>query len=128
MSASKLPAGGNIDLYTPHCPLTPLLMATAICAPPWVPLPAQTDPKAQAFDYEGIKDGQLFRTDGATLEALHTPGHTEDHVSFLLREEQVRQRFTLVSCNVRSVKQKATCLPADKQHRESTIARLRSLV
>lgn len=82
--------------------VVPLLMATAIFAPPWVrvTLPAQTGPKTEAFDYEGIKDGQLFHTDGATLEALYTPGHTEDHVSFLLREEQVRYRFTLVSYNV----------------------------
>lgn len=69
-----------------------------------MPLPSQTGPKAEHFDYEGIQDSQLFRTDGATLEALHTPGHTEDHVSFLLREEQVRQRFTLLSCNVRILK------------------------
>ncbi|CAM9224971.1 unnamed protein product [Laminaria digitata] len=53
-----------------------------------IPVFKRTGPKAEAFDYEGIEDGQLFRTDGATLEALHTPGHTEDHVSFLLREEE----------------------------------------
>eukprot|EP00904_Undaria_pinnatifida_P001478 jgi/Undpi1/11330/HiC_scaffold_30.g13628.m1 len=47
-----------------------------------------TGTRAEAFDYEGIKDGQLFRTNGATLQALHTPGHTEDHVAFILREEQ----------------------------------------
>lgn len=65
-----------------------------------VTLPKKTGPKAEAFDYDGVKDGQLFRTDGATLEALYTPGHTEDHVSFILREEQVRQRFMLVSSSV----------------------------
>lgn len=65
-----------------------------------VTLPTKTGPKKEAFDYDDIKDGQLFRTDGATLEALYTPGHTEDHVSFLFREEQVRQRFTLVSSSL----------------------------
>lgn len=34
-----------------------------------------------------IADGQLFETEGARLTALSTPGHTEDHTSFLLQEE-----------------------------------------
>ncbi|CAN0434053.1 unnamed protein product, partial [Ectocarpus sp. 13 AM-2016] len=42
------------------------------------------------FDYSIIGEGQLFRTTGATLEAVSTPGHTEDHVSFVLHEENVR--------------------------------------
>lgn len=103
MSASKLSTGDNPGLNAPRLPFAhgrghPF-------APSWVraTVPPQIGPKAEAFDYEGIEDGQLFRTDGATLEALHTPGHTEDHVSFLLREEEVRQCFTLVfSRNVRA--------------------------
>ncbi|KAI0443075.1 metallo-beta-lactamase superfamily protein [Xylaria telfairii] len=35
----------------------------------------------------GIADGQVFRVDGATLTAVHTPGHTTDHMAFVLREE-----------------------------------------
>lgn len=42
------------------------------------------DPAAGQLD---IKDGQLFRVDGATLTAVHTPGHTTDHMAFVLQEE-----------------------------------------
>ncbi|KAJ6439963.1 metallo-beta-lactamase domain-containingprotein [Purpureocillium lavendulum] len=34
-----------------------------------------------------IEHGQVFRVDGATLTAAHTPGHTADHVVFILDEE-----------------------------------------
>lgn len=36
---------------------------------------------------EPIEDGQEFKVEGATLKALYTPGHTSDHMSFLLLEE-----------------------------------------
>jgi glyoxylase-like metal-dependent hydrolase (beta-lactamase superfamily II) len=35
----------------------------------------------------GISDGQEFAVDGATLIAVHTPGHTTDHTVFILGEE-----------------------------------------
>lgn len=50
---------------------------------------AQVDKRPEKFAYKDIKDGQLFHTQFATLEAVHTPGHTTDHVSFILREERV---------------------------------------
>ncbi|KAK5993132.1 Lactamase-like protein nscB [Cladobotryum mycophilum] len=34
-----------------------------------------------------LRDGDQFQVDGITLKAIHTPGHTKDHVVFLLAEE-----------------------------------------
>lgn len=34
-----------------------------------------------------IKDGQRFSVDGATLRAAFSPGHTQDHMAFVLEEE-----------------------------------------
>ncbi|CAD6443079.1 2bb8c208-3e11-4c38-8712-8d50f056a6b5 [Sclerotinia trifoliorum] len=34
-----------------------------------------------------IKDGQIFSTDGATLRAVHSPGHTQDHMALIFEEE-----------------------------------------
>lgn len=50
---------------------------------------SQRSPRTETFEYRGVEDGQLFHTRGATLEAVYTPGHTDDHVAFILREEQV---------------------------------------
>ncbi|OLN87649.1 Beta-lactamase-like protein 2 [Colletotrichum chlorophyti] len=34
-----------------------------------------------------ITDGQKFKVDGASLTAVYTPGHTVDHMAFVLEEE-----------------------------------------
>ncbi|KAL6812976.1 beta-lactamase-like protein [Trichoderma sp. SZMC 28013] len=36
---------------------------------------------------QAIKNGQIFQTEGATLRAVLTPGHTTDHTCFVLEEE-----------------------------------------
>ena len=38
-------------------------------------------------DYTFVKDKTLFSTEGATLEAVFTPGHTTDHISLTLKED-----------------------------------------
>ncbi|KAK4977328.1 hypothetical protein LTR66_005130 [Elasticomyces elasticus] len=37
---------------------------------------------------QDIADGQIFRVEGATIRAIHVPGHSEDHMCFILEEEQ----------------------------------------
>lgn len=36
---------------------------------------------------QDVIDGQLFEVEGAKLRALHVPGHSEDHMCFILEEE-----------------------------------------
>ena len=35
-----------------------------------------------------IRGGEVFEGDGWTLEAIHTPGHTSNHICYALREEK----------------------------------------
>ena len=36
---------------------------------------------------EAIEDGQVFKVEGATMRAVFTPGHANDHMCFVLQEE-----------------------------------------
>ncbi len=38
-------------------------------------------------EVRALADGSRVQTDGATLRAVHTPGHAEDHLCFMLEEE-----------------------------------------
>lgn len=38
-------------------------------------------------DQHPIEDGQRFPVDGATIRAVHAPGHSHDHMCFVLEEE-----------------------------------------
>lgn len=40
-----------------------------------------------ASGQNSIHDGQIFETEGAKLQAFHCPGHTTDHMAFVLKEE-----------------------------------------
>ncbi|KAG7287762.1 hypothetical protein NEMBOFW57_007277 [Staphylotrichum longicolle] len=40
-----------------------------------------------AKDQQAIADGQVFRVEGATVRAVHAPGHSHDHMCFILEEE-----------------------------------------
>jgi ribonuclease/clavin/mitogillin len=49
-------------------------------------------PSAGLDDHHGlsitpIDEGSVLRTEGATLRAIHAPGHAEDHLCFVLEEE-----------------------------------------
>lgn len=37
---------------------------------------------------QNIADGQVFRVQGATVTAVHSPGHSYDHMCFVLEEEK----------------------------------------
>lgn len=37
---------------------------------------------------QNITDKQVFQVEGATVRAIHVPGHSEDHMCFILNEEQ----------------------------------------
>ncbi|KAH8810945.1 beta-lactamase-like protein [Xylogone sp. PMI_703] len=39
-------------------------------------------------DQQNIIEGQIFQVEGATVRAIHVPGHSTDHMCFILEEEK----------------------------------------
>jgi glyoxylase-like metal-dependent hydrolase (beta-lactamase superfamily II) len=48
---------------------------------------ARADDPDEGMELHSLKDGDEIHTEGATLKMYHTPGHTEDHLSAVLMEE-----------------------------------------
>lgn len=44
----------------------------------------------EGFDYQLVKDGDEIRVGNVTLTVVHTPGHTPEHISFLVRDGRPR--------------------------------------
>ena len=51
-------------------------------------LPYPDFDSAVPLSFERIEHGDVVRTEGASLRAVHTPGHAPDHLCFVLEEEQ----------------------------------------
>ena len=51
-------------------------------------LPGERYDAPYPFDSVPIAEGSVICTEGATLRAIHTPGHAEDHLCYMLEEER----------------------------------------
>ena len=51
------------------------------------PLTKNEIPQGKNLIYTFVKDNATIEAEGATLKVLFTPGHTKDHISLLLQEE-----------------------------------------
>ena len=69
--------------YSPYLHLDDDLI---IMKHPLVPFSEETIKECDKT-YTYIKDGEVVKTDGATLRLIHTPGHSTDHLVLTLQEE-----------------------------------------
>lgn len=62
------------------------------CSTIWkLPRSEEDDGESEAESstkWQALKDGQIMEVEGAKLHVYHTPGHSTDHSSLLLEEEQ----------------------------------------
>lgn len=74
----KADTGAIIVAEGPHRPSRPLHVG-------------ETNPFAESSDVDfipdlALSDGEMLSGDGWTLEAIHTPGHTANHVAFAMKD------------------------------------------
>lgn len=48
------------------------------------------------FEYKGLKDGDKIKVGNLILEILHTPGHTPEHISFLLTDTPTSEKPVMI--------------------------------
>lgn len=48
------------------------------------------------FPHEGLKDGDIIQVGNLSLEVMHTPGHTPESISFLLRDHPATDEPVMV--------------------------------
>jgi glyoxylase-like metal-dependent hydrolase (beta-lactamase superfamily II) len=78
-------AGANLRyVLVTHCHADHAPGATWLAAESGATLLAYGDRPGLAPDGE-LRDGDLVQVEGYSLEALHTPGHSSDHLCYLLR-------------------------------------------
>jgi glyoxylase-like metal-dependent hydrolase (beta-lactamase superfamily II) len=66
--------------------VAPVLERFGACPVSKLPWPGNDE--HYGYPIEPIGDGSRIETEGATLRAVHTPGHAPDHLCFVLEEER----------------------------------------